>query len=709
MEKQMKMTDQKLNAFLDAELRQCIGFGQSGDYIAAEREKALKYYFNRPRPDDLAGRSRVQSSDVQDVIEGFLPSLLAPFISSDKVVEFMPVGEGDEEAARQATATVNHCLMVENDGVRILYQWAKDALLQKNGFVYADWAEKECTKRVQQRVDMFGLQQITENKENEIISVTASDAMGGQYSSEQVDEGQYADDAVFDVDYRTRWKQGYCKIDVIAPENFVVSNTAANKDDARIIGWREKVTVSDLRREGYDEEKIEMAGKSVGDTPADQTGEFTERWRDQGSDVWSGNTENSVDPASQTLWRSVFWTRVDYDGDGKAEIRKIIRAGVSESSGVILYNEEVDMMPISSFTPIINPHQVFGRSFADLVFDIQDSKTVMWRMVHDSTYHTVYPRHVLDTSGMGDDTWDDLQNTSPNAIIRVERMGAVMPYRDSVDISAAYQALEYNDRIREVRTPVTRQMQGVDPDVLNDRTAREATIQANASQQRLELVMRLFAESVGELCKIILQQLIKNQDKPKTIRLTNKWVQVDPRYWNADMDVSARVGLGTGTKDQQVQALMMINNLQMQDMQMGLPTVDVEKLYNTRARIVENAGLSTPETYFNNPSDKQEGEEQAQQPDPAQQEAMKQEEAQKVQEAIQNALKEGEQRGMDQAKMQIEQMKLQMQAQIEAAKLQASRQNDMEQMASKERMHDKEMQVRLYESQTGVMQGGESY
>jgi hypothetical protein len=50
MEKQMKMTDQKLNAFLDAELRQCIGFGQSGDYIAAEREKALKYYFNRPRP-----------------------------------------------------------------------------------------------------------------------------------------------------------------------------------------------------------------------------------------------------------------------------------------------------------------------------------------------------------------------------------------------------------------------------------------------------------------------------------------------------------------------------------------------------------------------------------------------------------------------------------------------------------------------------------
>jgi hypothetical protein len=696
MAKQTKMTEKQINAHIDAELRQCIGFSQSGDYIAAARQKALSYYHNRPRPDDRQGRSRLQSSDVQDVIEGFLPSLLAPFISSDAVVEFKPTGEEDVGLAEQATALVNHCIMVDNDGLQILYTWAKDALLQKNGFVFVEWNEKTCTRRVQQRVDYMGLQKIQVDKSNEVVQYAAFDGYGNPIPADRVEAGEFDEMTMFDVDFRVKSKKAYPRIGNIAPENFVISSTASSLKDARILGWRERVTISTLRQEGHDEELIERVGAAESNTPLDQTGEATERWRDQGADTWNSHTESGADRSTRTVWRSVYWTYADYDGDGVAELRKIIRAGAGEfTGGVVLYNEEVDFCPVLTFTAIPNPHQVFGRSFADLTFDVQDAKTSLIRMTMDATYHTVYPRHVLDVNKMGDDTWDDLQDTSPNAIIRVEEMGAVQPYRDVVDIGAAYQMIEYYDRVREVRTPVTRQMQGVDPDVLNDRTAREATIQANASQMRLELIMRLFAEAVAELCKFVAKTLIKHQDKARTMRMTNKWVQIDPRYWDADMDVTPRVGLGTGTKEQQTQALMLINNLQMTDLQAGLPTVDPEKLYATRARIVENAGLSSPETYFNDPANAKNQEAQ-QQPDPAQMEAAKQEEAAKVQEAIQNALKEGEQRGMDQAKMQIEQMKLQMQAQIEAAKLQASRQTEMEQMASKERMHEKEIQMEAF-------------
>lgn len=695
--KRTKMTEAMLGAFLDNELRRCVGFGNSGDEISAAREKALDYYFNRPRGDERVGHSKLQSSDVQDVIEAFLPGLLAPFISSDKVVEFTPVSKEDEDMSGQATATVNNVLMVDNDGVKILYTWAKDALLQKNGFVYADWSEIERTRRLSQRVDMAGLARIRDDKENEILQVAAFDGAGMGIAPELVEAGQFGEDAAFEVDYRRTWVEGVDKVRNIAPENMLISSTASCIEDARVVGWREKVTVSDLRTEGYDDDLVERVEKGATDSPNDLSGEYASRWREQGGYFEQGDGTASTDPAARVVWRTVLWTRVDFDGDGKTEMRKIIRAGLGESGGVVLYNEEVDDAPIVTFTPIPNPHVVFGNSFSDLTFQIQDSKTSLRRLGMDGLYHTVFPRNLVNENMTVDDTWDDLQSNVPGSSIRVGGDGAVIPYRESVELGGIFQALEYEDRVRDTRTPVTRDMQGVDPNILNDRTAREATIQANASQQRQELIMRLFAEAVGKLCKIILKQLIKHQDKPRTIRLTNRWVEVDPRYWNADMDVTANVGLGTGTKDQQLQSLMTVHGIQMGDLQMGLPTVDMEKLYNTRARIIENAGLSTPETYFNNPSNP--GNQQQGQPSPspedqqaqaAQAQEQQKAEADKIQQAIDAAREEGRK----EANLELEHMKMQMQIQVKAAELQASKEIKTEEIASKERMHQKDLDMR---------------
>jgi hypothetical protein len=53
------------------------------------------------------------------------------FASSDNVVEFEPVREGDEPLAKQATTYVNHVFYKDNDGFSVLHNWFKDALLQK--------------------------------------------------------------------------------------------------------------------------------------------------------------------------------------------------------------------------------------------------------------------------------------------------------------------------------------------------------------------------------------------------------------------------------------------------------------------------------------------------------------------------------------------------------------------------------------------------
>lgn len=113
--------------------------------LSSERADAMQYYLgdmakDMPVPE---GRSKTVSFDVADTIEGLMPSLMEIFIGSDEVVRFEPVGPEDEEAAQQETDYVNHVFMQQNPGFRVLYDFIKDALLQKVGIVKVWWEERE--------------------------------------------------------------------------------------------------------------------------------------------------------------------------------------------------------------------------------------------------------------------------------------------------------------------------------------------------------------------------------------------------------------------------------------------------------------------------------------------------------------------------------------------------------------------------------------
>lgn len=77
-----------------------------------------------------------------DTIEWMLPQLMRIFVSSDDAVEFEARTPDAEPIAKLATAYVNYLFYTRNDGVGVLYDWFKDALLQKVGFVKV-WAEEE--------------------------------------------------------------------------------------------------------------------------------------------------------------------------------------------------------------------------------------------------------------------------------------------------------------------------------------------------------------------------------------------------------------------------------------------------------------------------------------------------------------------------------------------------------------------------------------
>jgi hypothetical protein len=117
--------------------------------LSQDRATAMEYYVGDMTQDMpvVEGRSQAVSTDVADVIEGLMPTLMDIFAGSDEVVRFEPVGPEDEEAAQQETDYVNHVFMQNNPGFMTLYSFIKDALLSKVGIVKIWWEEREQEER----------------------------------------------------------------------------------------------------------------------------------------------------------------------------------------------------------------------------------------------------------------------------------------------------------------------------------------------------------------------------------------------------------------------------------------------------------------------------------------------------------------------------------------------------------------------------------
>ncbi len=592
-----RMSEQELKAIVAAEIADAAAF--AGGRLAEERRRALDYYLGEPFGNEQEGRSRVISTDVADTIEWILPSLLRIFTAGEDVVRFEPTGPEDEEVARQATEYVNWIFQRDNPGFLIFYTLFKDALLQKNGVAKIWWDEDESAERETYLRKTFPeLQLLLSDPDVEPVEHSAYEdriVLAGP-------DGLPAEEAavLHDVTVIRRRRRGRVRIEPVPPEEFLISRRARALNDAGFVAHRVRRSVSELTAAGYDRGLIDrLAGADAPDlTPEAQSRRRLEVV------AWPGSA-GEADRSRRELWVTECYLRVDWDGDGIAERRKVTVAGDGQE---ILDNEPFDGVPFVALTPIIMPHCFYGLSVADLVMDLQLIKSTILRQILDNLYLSNNGRHVISDQV----NLDDMMTSRPGGIVRLKSgavpgQGHVMPLETPLVAAAAFPVLEYLDGVREGRTGVTRYTQGLDADSLNKTATGISQIMA-AAQQRIELIARVFAETgVKDLFRQILRLVGRHQNAPRIIRLRNRWVPMDPRSWSTEMDVSVNVGLGTGNRDQMLGHLHTILGIQAQAIQQqgGVdgPLVRLDNVYNTLAKIVENAGLKPAEAYFSRPSD----------------------------------------------------------------------------------------------------------
>lgn len=405
---------------------------------------------------------------------------------------------------------------------------------------------------------------------------------------------------------------GHTVIRPCPPEEFLIDQRALDIQGARFVGHRTRRTKSDLIAEGYDPGLVEdLAPAGEGDDEP----EYQNRRPDYAGTSQVASDENW---AAQEVWTTECYVRVDLDGDGIAEMVKVL---VAEKGAVMLGRPErwvnpktgKDLRrPFAGLCAIPMPYVYEGLSIAELITDLQKIKSIIMRKYLDGLYLTLEPRQEVVFRDLIDPS--ELTQRGPGVHVRVKRSGTIRPLNDPIDGQAALSGLNYFDQLRENRTGVSPRTQGLGANSLHDTATGEEMLLSQA-QSKLHLVAQIFAHTgFKEANEILLEQEMAFQDEPRDVRLTNReFLRIAPGDFN-EFDVQVSVGMGAGDPTVKQKAGLLIASLQQQAAPFNL--VKEQHAYNTAKLILEALEIYDVERYFTLPDT--EAAENQQAPDPAQ-------------------------------------------------------------------------------------------
>jgi hypothetical protein len=667
-----KLDEYELKALLQQEISAAESYMDSE--LTPDRQTAILYYQGEvPDVPAMDGRSKYTSRDTANVIGWTLPGIMRVFTASDRIVNYMPENENDEEGAEQASDYINYTFWRDNPGYKIMWDATWDALANKDAFVKQFWDISEhadVSFHTGVTEDQIAVLLDTDDDRDESEIVDQSKPYQQEIISGVDEMGQPVVEPItlFDVKLKRTTKQGRLTYQVVAPENFLINENALDLKDY----WRfqaEKVvdvTRSDLLRMGFSRDRVDAipAFSVVNVSP-----EAMAR-----RNLISGQTEVG-DTSMERVDLYECYIKMDINGDGIAEVVKAMWAGNSSGAEILDWEEWEDETPYSKIPCIPLPHRFESESLADKVMDIQKFKTVVGRQMIDNLYLSNLPQPIFEENSVLN--MEAVVNPGLGVPIILKKGSQPIGWNVTPFIGdKALLVMNHFDEVMTMRTGVSPESLSLNADVLQNQTAT-ASNNADASRfSQIELIARNQAE-IGwkDVFAKSLRITVKNQDRPRTIRLRDKWVEMDPRYWNANMDAVIDVGMGTGSRDRDMMMLERIGANQLAIADRFAATGFGDKALEMLPKIVkgmvkhgEAAGVKSPEAYYPSVNEedmaamKQQYQQMQQQPDP---------EMQKAQAKIE-------------ADTQIKQADMQMKAQQSQAQMQMDAQKTQADMAMKQ-------------------------
>tara|TARA_B110000977_G_scaffold42482_1_gene57425 strand:+ start:2662 stop:4647 length:1986 start_codon:yes stop_codon:yes gene_type:complete len=544
----------------------------NGD-LADQQAEALDYYYGQPFGDEEEGFSSVVTRDTLKTVEGIMPSLMKVFASGDTFVEFEPMGAEDVAEAQQATDYLNYVFDKRCDGFSVLYTWFKDALLMKNGLVEVSWAQDElCDIQNFTAIEQIEVDALEEEEEVELVH-------------KEINE---QDPNLYDVTIRRTNNRGRPVVDCIPSSEFRIKARSKSIKDSDFVARVQDVSIGSLIDYGFERDDIsEGHGSSL--------------IRNQVEDSRFGDVDEGTEFNNDTVVEyTKAWVKVFDDEDEKMKLFVVHMVG-----NVVLEKEEIGEIPVINLSPIMMPHKFTGVSIADLVKDIQEIRSKMWRHTLDNLALSNAGRYAAVENQVN---LQDLIDNRIGGIVREKVQGAVRQLPVPQLGNATFPFLNELEKEREDRAGVSRMTQGLDAAALTSNTAATAVNQVmTAAQEKIQLIARIFAETgVKELFLQLYRLSRTNNSEVDIVKLRGRFVPVTPYDWKDRFDMTVTVGLGNQNKDQQ---LMHLNNISTMLRGIGETRfgylINAEHVHTLATEFIQNAGYKNAAQFIGDPRDVQ--------------------------------------------------------------------------------------------------------
>lgn len=621
------LTDADLLRILNAEE------ADSSSYYASElamlQAQSMDAFHAKLTDDDIRpNESRVVTHDVEDTVNGLMPFFMRTFAAGPELITVDDdMLESTDPTLKIASDYLGHVLFKDNNGNEIIHDFIFDGLVQIIGVARAWWEDPE--PKPAQMLEGVTIEQLIRYTQDPDYEILAQEIETGE-DTDEAGEGieppdgddqamQITEQTTFRLEVQHKPKVGRVKIAVVPPEEFRVSRRARSLAEADYHAWRHEVFIGDVIADFPDrayelDPDLATSGVKSDQSQTDADLRVLARFPNE---LNPGQHASRSDDARRKVWQLIEYMRIDFDGDGVTELRRIRRIG-----DVILENDAVEESEFVTWSPIRVAHRLVGRSLADPLLDIQKIRTVLTRRSLDSMSRSLAPRTFYDRSAAEDDPDFEarLLDHGIGDCIGVEGnpndklMTQVTP-----DVSAtAFQAIEYWDRRSEEATGFSKAAQGIRPAEQHDTKGGIELLQS-AANARVEQIARWAGLGLEKLLGKVLRLLIAHQDHARIVKINGRQMQIDPRRWRDEMSVTVHVGMAAEGRETKITMLNVILQDQLTALkELGLnnPLVSLQNVRNTLALKVEAMGYKDASRFFSDIPEGWQPPDQGQQQDP---------------------------------------------------------------------------------------------
>lgn len=520
------------------------------------------------------------SRDVKTTIDWIMPSLLETFTGTDDPADIKGANLSDDEAAAKIQSVVKYQAQKKNNLFAFLYHFIREGLITNEGVAKVYWKRDEQRTEMKVMVDETNMADFMQGLMDGTIEIKKAEEVG--------------DGIGIVVTYdKIDLKYNAPVLEVLSPSELRFTPESRTLQECKFVSQRKIVKGDYLKRREKEGvyRNVDKAIKEAGST----TYTTLDVYNNSSLSTIKFKELSDADDASKDVELIEAYLKVDYNDDGIYE--SVIVHAVGDTPLAIQENE-YEKPPFFIFAPENDAYTVFGKaSYADNLEQLQDLKTALIRQIIIATGKNNKPQKFVQTDKVDIDALlngEEIIGTddNPASVIMTAPPINLSPY--------SMELVQYAQNEVEAQSGSTRYNQGLDSNSLN-RTATGINAIMGAADKRIKMVARLFAETAWiPIIKFLILLNQKFLTPNQQFRINDEMVSLSPEELNIDYDLTINTGQGAGTKEAQLNYLIVIiQQLYPKLEQVGI--VDENSWYEITKDLLEKMGIRNVGTYLTDP------------------------------------------------------------------------------------------------------------